>query len=264
MAEFDDRLVGVVDDDDDDDVRDRELDLEGADALADEGPNVVELAFGQRSWRFGHVIVDEAQDLTPMQWRMIVRRARGGSMTIVGDLAQRSTGPPTSWRDVLPETIKHFDQRELTINYRSPAEVNDLAANVLAELAPDLTPARSIRAAGEEPDITPVESLARSLPEIIDTERRQLGIGKLAVIGCDLDPGELDVHPDVVIVDPIQAKGLEFDVVVLVEPARILEEPHGLSQLYVALTRSTRRLRVVHHRPLPPVLAGGLGYRQSP
>lgn len=255
MAEFDDRLIGI-DEDDDEDVRTGELDLQGADAFSAEGPSVVELAFGQRSWRFGHVIVDEAQDLTPMQWRMIVRRARGGSMTIVGDLAQRANGAPTSWRDLLPDSLTTFDERQLTINYRSPEEINALAAGVLRELAPRLTPPTSIRSVGETPTMRPVADLDRSLIDVVAEEYRQLETGRMAVIGIDLDATLIGkrVARDVAVLDPWKAKGLEFDVVVVVEPAAFLDLDHGLSLLYVALTRSTRRLTIVHHRALPDVL----------
>ncbi|MGH1502454.1 MAG: hypothetical protein ACRBI6_02780 [Acidimicrobiales bacterium] len=256
--EFDDRLIGLPEEDDDD-VRVGELEIDAADAFADEGPGVVELAFGQKSWRFGHVIVDEAQDLTPMEWRMVVRRARGHSMTIVGDLAQRTTGPPASWRELLPDALDTFDERRLTINYRSPSEVNDVATRVLAELASDLPPSIAIRSAGEEPDVVAVDDLAAELPGIVADELDALEVGQIAVIGHDLPelvhakPGDHN-RATVTTLDPLSSKGLEFDVVVLVEPARILDEPHGLGALYVALTRSTRRLRIVHERALPTIL----------
>ena len=230
-----------------------ELVLDSVDIGKEQGASIGELAAGQRSWRFGHVIVDEAQDLTPMQWRMVTRRARGGSMTIVGDLAQRSVGEPGAWRDHLPPAIADFAYRELTINYRSPAEINDLAARVLAELAPDLTPGKSIRSVGETPQFEEVASLNAELARVVQREVAVLDAGNLAVIGFDL-PGSIPDVDDAILLDPWQAKGLEFDVVVLVEPARYLEEAHGLSHLFVALTRSTRRLVILHEQPLPPVL----------
>lgn len=242
-----------------------ELYIEDPDSLVDRGSSVAQLAVGQRSWRFGHVIVDEAQDLTPMQWRMIARRARSLSMTVVGDLAQCSTGEPGSWRDHLPATVKDFAYRELTINYRSPAEINDLAATILAALAPTLEPSRAIRSTGHAPEVREVADLAAglsgALAEIAETHEGT--VRRIAVIS--VDPGDFDLVaedlPDDVNVQwltPWQAKGLEFDHVVLVEPAAFLAQPRGLSLLYVALTRSTDRLTLIHRQPLPQVLEAGL------
>lgn len=243
----------------DDDVV-AELELDRVDSLADRAETVAELAAGARSWRFGHVIVDEAQDLTPMQWRMVARRARGGSMTIVGDLAQRSIGEPGTWAEHLPESIADFTYRELTVNYRSPAEVNDLAAAVLAELAPQLTASRSIRTSGHVPEAIAVDALSTStLKRIVERERAAIDRGKLAIIGLDLPSLDDPEGDNVSWLSPWQAKGLEFDSVIVVEPARLLDEPHGLSLLFVALTRTTGRLTIVHERPLPNVLVGVLG-----
>ena len=114
-----------------------------------------ERAAGERAWRFGHVIVDEAQDLTPMQWRMVTRRARGHSMTIVGDVAQRSTGDPGSWSDLLPPELGDVPRFDLTTNYRSPEEVGRVAARVLADLLIELK-------TDLDPDIA--RRLMRSLP----------------------------------------------------------------------------------------------------
>ncbi|MEM8902407.1 MAG: ATP-binding domain-containing protein [Actinomycetota bacterium] len=228
-----------------------ELHLSQVDALADQQAAVAELAAQERAWRYGHVIVDEAQDLTPMQWRMLVRRARNRSMTIVGDLAQRTLGPAGRWEDHLPVELGEVAHRELTVNYRSPAEVNALAARVLRSLAPGLTPSNAIRSTGEEPRIVEVVSVADELESIVAEEVERAVDGRVAVIGEDLH--ELaGAH----VLTPVGAKGLEFDAVVVVEPATILERPHGLSDLYVAITRTTRRLTIVHARPLPGVLGG--------
>jgi DNA helicase IV len=229
-----------------------ELDLEQLDAMASRLDTVAEQAVGRRSWRFGHVIVDEAQDLTPMQWRMVARRAQRGSMTIVGDLAQRSRGDATTWSELLPPTLAGFDYRELTINYRSPEEVNAVASAVLAELAPGLTPSQPIRAVGHLPTAELVHDLDRRLTERITEYRRRHASGRMAVIGVDLPP--VASVPGTQWLTPWQAKGLEFDHVVLVEPARFLDERRGLSLLYVAITRTTDRLFVLHERALPRLL----------
>lgn len=232
-----------------------ELDVNDADALADRGASVAELAANRRSWRFGHVIVDEAQDLSPMQWRMLVRRASGNSMTIVGDLAQCSTGNPTSWDDLLPPALADVAYRELTINYRSPAEINTLATAVLRELAPGLSTSEAIRSVDHHPTAVKLDDLDHELVELVTRLRSEDNHGRLAVIGLDLPHADID---GVRWLTPWQAKGLEFDAVVLVEPARILDERRGLSLLYVAITRSTDRLVVAHRRPLPEVFAGRL------
>lgn len=235
-----------------------ELTVADADELADAGETLAQIAAAERSWRFGHVIVDEAQDLTPMQWRMIARRARGNSMTIVGDLAQRSIGEPGSWADHLPPTLGDFAYEELTINYRSPAEINELAAVVLADLAPELNPPQSIRSSGHQPQVVALDDLGVSLQHLIADTRAAQPTGRLAVIGAEgIERGHSDgsdgdgVHW----LTPWQAKGLEFDSVILVEPSRIVAQPHGLSLLFVGLTRTTDRLLIAHRAPLPSVLA---------
>ncbi len=233
-----------------------EIDVDNVDdAYVDQGVTLQELAAGQRAWRFGHVIVDEAQDLTPMQWRMITRRARGGSMTIVGDLAQRSIGQPGTWRDHLPASVEDFSYQELTINYRSPAEVNELAAAVLAELAPSLASPQSIRTSGHRPTTVRVDDIDE-LTDVVLAERMALASGQLAVIGAE-QPAHFE-RAGVQWLSAWKSKGLEFDSVIVVEPARILEQPNGLSLLYVALTRTTSRLSIVHQRDVPDVIAKAL------
>ncbi|MDA3040411.1 MAG: ATP-binding domain-containing protein [Actinomycetota bacterium] len=247
-----------------------ELHIEDPDSLVDRGASVAQLAIGQRSWRFGHVIVDEAQDLTPMQWRMIARRARSLSMTVVGDLAQCSTGEPGSWRDHLPATVKDFAYRELTVNYRSPAEINDVASSVLADLAPDLEPSRAIRSTGHAPEVRKVADLGVGLADALTQIARSHEGSARRVAVIAVDPSDFDLvaaglpgEAKVQWLTPWQSKGLEFDHVVLVEPAAFLARPRGLSLLYVALTRSTDRLTVLHCGPLPQVLATGLNSNHS-
>ncbi|MEM9135534.1 MAG: ATP-binding domain-containing protein [Actinomycetota bacterium] len=233
-----------------------ELDVETPDEIAQRGATVRQLAVDERVWQFGHVIVDEAQDLTPMQWRMVVRRSQGRSVTMLGDLAQRSAGEPGRWQDHLPPEFAGFEQRNLTTNYRSPAEINELAAEVLATLVPDLPSSRAVRRAGHHPVVIGVDDLAAELPGVVTgvaAEAEAAGGAEPAVIGHDLP-----ALPVGRVLAPVTAKGLEFDSVVVVEPARFLDEPGGLSLLYVALTRSTDRLTIVHHRPLPELLATAL------
>ncbi|MEM7341953.1 MAG: ATP-binding domain-containing protein [Actinomycetota bacterium] len=233
-----------------------ELDLERPDDIAQRGATVRQLAVDERVWRFGHVIVDEAQDLTPMQWRMVVRRSQGGSVTMLGDLAQRSVGEPGEWADHLPPELATFDQQNLTTNYRSPAEINEVAATLLAELVPGLPASRAVRHSGHTPRVVEVSEMAVDLGDVVADVAAEHGV-RPAVIGFDLDAvPSLD---DARLLKPRRAKGLEFDAVVVVEPARFLDEPNGLSLLYVAMTRATVAVTVVHERPLPDVLATALG-----
>ena len=224
-----------------------ELEVDRVDDVDEAGDTIAELASRQREWRYGHVIVDEAQDLTPMEWRMVERRAIGGSMTIVGDLAQRSIGPPGTWKDNLPGRLQDHSYAELTVNYRSPAEVNAVASEILAELAPQLRPSIAIRSTGDRPTVEHVDDVGAVLPAMVAREAAARPEGRVAVIGVDVD--------DVDALTPWEAKGLEFDTVILVEPATILDQDHGLSLLYVAVTRATDRLVIVHTSALPEVIA---------
>jgi DNA helicase IV len=210
---------------------------------------------------FGHVIVDEAQDLTPMQLRMVARRARDGSLTLLGDVAQ-GTGAVqyTGWDQVLPN-LPRGDQatvEELRHAYRVPREIMELALPLLPLIAPDVTPPISYRTGAAAPRFRRVQAeelLTAAYAEataLADTD------GLLAVIA----PDELvatapagDLWDDVPLLTPREAKGLEFDHVVVVEPGLIAAHAQGLRELYVALTRPTKTLIVVFARPLPDVLA---------
>lgn len=226
---------------------------------------------------FGHIVIDEAQDLAPMALRMLSRRSLNGSMTIVGDLAQ-STGSwaRSSWQDIideLPQSEKYQPiRKELTTGYRIPAPAMELAAKVLTEAAPGLEPPIAVRDEGAAPRVTKVDDLAEALPGAIRQELAEIGQGNVAVVvprslveplsaaleAADVDFGTasrsgLDRQVAVV---PVQlVKGLEVDAVLVVEPARIVaEERQGMRALYVALTRATKRVGIVHTDPLPSVL----------
>ncbi len=223
---------------------------------------------------YGHIVVDEAQDLSPMQLRMLARRSLNGSMTVVGDTAQ-ATGPwaPERWDEVLAHLPSRRPSRlqELTIGYRTPASILQLANRVLEAAAPGLQPPQSLREGGDEPTAVqvPRAELARRVAEVTEAEREVVGEGNVAVLSTDAMLDELDaaltergvdhglatrtaLDRQVTLVPVRLVKGLELDAVVVVEPARIVaEEPQGLRSLYVALTRATRRLAVVHADPLP-------------
>ncbi|RVW05755.1 HelD family protein [Rhodococcus xishaensis] len=218
-----------------------------------------ERAAADRSWTYGHVIVDEAQELSQMAWRMLMRRIPNRWMTLVGDTAQ--TGDPagsSSWQDVLgPYVAQRWKLTELTVNYRTPAEIMELARRVLEEIDPDQTVPRSVRESGLAPWAQFVDDSG-----ILEVVRRRVaeetGPGLTAVL-AEHDQVErlADLRSDSVSVLTVKdAKGLEFDSVIVVEPQEILDDsPRGINDLYVALTRATQRLGIVHARPLPAVLA---------
>lgn len=218
-----------------------------------------ERAAGDRTWTYGHVIVDEAQELSEMAWRMVMRRIPNRWMTVVGDVAQ--TGDPagaSSWREVLePYVAQRWKLTELTVNYRTPSEIMSVAADVLAAIDPGASAPRSVRESGHPPVAHRVgrDELAGRVAAVV-TERR--GPGTASVIApADLIAELAELEGESVRVLTVQqVKGLEFDDVVLVEPAGLIEEsPRGLNDLYVALTRATQRLIVVHCADLPEVLA---------
>ncbi|GLZ80838.1 DNA helicase [Actinorhabdospora filicis] len=234
----------------------------------EESLTVAERAARDRTWLFGHIIVDEAQELSAMTWRLLMRRCPGRSMTVVGDVAQTGDAAgTTSWAEVFePYVQDRWHLEHLTVNYRTPAEIMAVAGDVLSTLDPDLAPPASVRENGVLPWASRVDDLGE-LPGLVAAERAETGDGRLAVIAptallarvAELLPDAAvdgDLESPVVVLDVKRAKGLEFDTVVLVEPEDVVaESPRGLSDLYVALTRATQRLGVVHTGPLPEVLA---------
>jgi DNA helicase IV len=220
---------------------------------------------------FGHVIVDEAQDLTPMQLRMVARRASGGWLTLLGDIAQ-STGPVAYERwDELTEHLPgdSVDVEELVLAYRVPSEIMELALPLLPRIAPHARPPEAYRQGGEPPRFVHADDVAHRAAE--EAVLLDAGEGSVAVIAplafvpairdllarslVDVEASTVeDLAPAVRVLDAREAKGLEFDHVVLAEPAAMVEEVEGVQgwrHLYVALTRATKTLTVVHSRPLP-------------
>jgi DNA helicase IV len=276
-------VLDIIGRDDDDDP---EI-LMGADVLDasqlaaryedEENLTAAERAAADRTWAFGHVIVDEAQELSEMAWRMLMRRCPVKSMTIVGDVAQIGdlAGLP-SWDQALGRYVgDRWRLAALSINYRAPAEVMAVAADVLAAIDPSLEVPRSVRSAGSAPwrlETDPAR-LTTAVTQAATALAGQTGDGKLAVIVPPARLTELaeavskalpetaigadpDLTSPVVVLTVRQAKGLEFDSVLIVEPAEMLaDSPRGLNDLYVALTRATQRVGVVHTGPVPGVLA---------
>ncbi|HMC69899.1 MAG TPA: ATP-binding domain-containing protein, partial [Mycobacteriales bacterium] len=214
---------------------------------------------------YGHIVVDEAQDLTAMELRALARRCPRRSMTVLGDLAQATRpGAQRSWDEVL-EHLGSPDGAEVTeldLGYRVPAPIIDFANRLLPEAAPDVRPSRSVRESGSAPEIIATDShddLVTTVAGVVSTLA-----GRWTTVGVIIpdDAGvTLDAVPDgVTVVSPPEAKGLEFDAVVVVEPAKFVpatgdEHRAGLRLLYVALTRAVQTLTIVHREPLPPQLA---------
>ncbi|WP_420035614.1 HelD family protein [Streptomyces sp. cg28] len=242
-------------------------DIVDADRVADwyeeeDHRSAAERAAADRTWAFGHIIVDEAQELSPMAWRLLMRRSPTRSMTLVGDPVQTSEEAGVgSWADILaPYVEDRFEHTRLGVNYRTPSEIMELAAAVIRAEHPGFEPPSSVRSTGVRPWVRATDDLpaavAAAVAELTPEE------GRLAVIA----PRELhddiaakvpgatagdapDLTHTVVLLDPRQAKGLEFDSVLVVEPGR-----YGTSDLYVALTRATQRLGVLHTGELPQAL----------
>jgi hypothetical protein len=226
-----------------------------------------------RTAGYGHVVVDEAQDLSPMQCRAVARRLAAGSLTVLGDLAQ-ATSPwsPSDWQETLaglgrPDTVV----RPLTRGYRVPGEVLDFANRLLPLIAPGLPAATAIRSEPGSLSVRPVAALGEPLVEVV--AELQASPGSIGIVCAD------DAVPEVVglltaagipasalsdddaevaavaVVPATLAKGLEFDAVVVVDPGAIVAaEPRGLHRLYVVLTRAVSTLVVLHRSDLPAPL----------
>ncbi|WP_405605592.1 AAA family ATPase [Streptomyces sp. NBC_01410] len=211
----------------------------------------------QERTEYAHVIVDEAQDLTPMQWRMVGRRGRHATWTVVGDPAQSSWSTPDEAAEARDEALGTRPRRrfQLTVNYRNPAEIAELAAKVLALAMPGMQSPSAVRSTGVRPrfSVVPDGDLAKAVRAeaqrlldrvdgtvgvVVAMNRREQAARWLAGLG-----------DRVVALGSLEAKGLEYDATVVVSPAEIADEsPAGLRVLYVALTRATQQLTVVSGR----------------
>jgi DNA helicase IV len=280
----------------------RNMGVEGmvdARALADsfaEGAGVrasaAELAVSDRTWTFGHIVVDEAQELSPMQWRMLVRKNPLKSFTIVGDVAQVASAAGSSdWAETLGPIFKEsWRLEELTVNYRTPAQIAAAAEAMAAANGVPITPTRSVREgdwpveivrvpsaleeAGDGDEVAANDPLLDAIVDAVASARAEGGgageLGSVAIVAAPNDADALQASliaalgPDtigrgsaglrrpVALLTPQDAKGLEFDVIVVVEPATIVADgPRGAGALYVAMTRPTQRLILVTSGPLP-------------
>ncbi|MEU8178381.1 ATP-binding domain-containing protein [Microbispora hainanensis] len=232
----------------------------------DDGPymTTADRAGRDRTWAYGHVIVDEAQELSAMAWRTVMRRVPARSLTVVGDIAQTgSAAGARSWGEMLDPYVKgRWREERLLVNYRTPAEIMEVAADVLRAVAPGEEPPESVRFGGARPRAVPAGGTDLRL--LVESELREIGEGRVGVVTADARHAEVAaLFPEAV--DPLDSpvavltvrgsKGLEFDAVVVVDPEGILRQsPQGGQDLYVAITRATRRLTVVYEDRLPAVL----------
>ncbi len=212
---------------------------------------------------YAHVVVDEAQDVTPMQWRMLGRRARGASWTVVGDWAQSAWPDVQEVRDALQTALGRARLREATLgtNYRTSTEIASLAATVLAVIDPSATAPAAVRSTGVEPvlRIGPdvLAGVVASVEELLGQVTGTVGVVAPHAL-IEQVQGRLPDSERVTVLDSWAVKGLEFDGCIVLQPADLVAESlnrlAGLRTLYVALTRATQQLQVVSDVPLEDVL----------
>ncbi|WP_240916212.1 AAA family ATPase [Sanguibacter sp. HDW7] len=255
-----------------------------ADRFAAGGSNLTtaERAAADRTWTYGHVVVDEAQELTAMAWRSLLRRVPTRSLTIVGDVAQTSAaGGARAWRSMLDGPLRGgWRLEELTVNYRTPAVVADAARDAAVAASLPVSPMTSAREVEDSLHVHWSTNVAREAAQVVAAEVRagttSDGVGRVAVVAeprrapalraalravlpdaaLRAARGDDELDAPVSVVDPRTVKGLEYDVVVLVEPDELAP-----SDLYVAMTRPTQRLHLVHSHDLPPRIADAVAKR---
>ncbi len=246
-----------------------------ADLNEETGPRLTaaERAATDRNWAYGHVVVDEAQELSPMQWRLLVRRCPLKSFTVVGDIAQASSAASVgSWAAAMkPFVGRRFELEELTVNYRTPVQIAEAAARMAQEAGLQVSTPKAVREGDWPPLINrvdPGEVLGATLTALPQEIRIADG-GLVAVIapaqrldqiraavtdeyGRRVGGGSGALDQDIVVTTAKLAKGLEFDVVMVLEPQEIVEEAEGtVGDLYVAMTRATQRLHVIASGNIP-------------
>lgn len=223
-------------------------------------------AAADREWTYGHIIVDEAQELSPMQWRVLRRRCPLRSFTIVGDIAQASySAAAPDWRQALRALTDDFRLDELTVNYRTPAQITAAAERMALAHGLEITPSRAVRDSEWPVDTVTItaDDLVAAVADVVDEDREIDSRGTLAVIapprivdaldselrgrfGASVGRGERGLSRSIAVLTPQESKGLEFDAVVVVEPNEIIAgSSRGVGALYVAMTRPTQRLHLV-------------------
>ena len=257
----------------------RNMDVEGlvdAKTLADgfeqavERGTTAELAAADREWAYGHVVVDEAQELSPMQWRVLMRRNPLKSFTIVGDVAQASAAAgSTSWANALaPHVGDNWRLEELTVNYRTPTQISTVAESMALAHGVAITRSRAVRESEWPVGVVRTDEIAPAVVEAVVRDRA-IADGAVAVIvpeallptvypalaayfGHDVGRGAIGLTRPIAVLTAYESKGLEFDSVVIAEPQQLIDEsPRGAGALYVAMTRPTQRLSLVTTEALP-------------
>jgi len=256
----------------------RNMDVEGfisAETLAggfepiSERSTTAELAASDRTWAYGHIVVDEAQELSPMQWRLLQRRGPSKSFTVVGDVAQASAAAgATTWQDAVGSFgADNWRLEELTVNYRTPAQIASAAEDMAEAHGLRVTRSSSVRESEWPVAFYTTTDVAAALRDVIAADRDIDATGTIAVIasasqvddllassqlGALAARGAAGLSRPIAFMTPTDVKGLEFDTAIIVEPALIVDEiERGASALYVAMTRPTQRLHIVSSRPLP-------------
>ncbi len=229
-----------------------------------------ERAAADRQWAYGHIVVDEAQELSPMQWRLLRRRCPPRSFTIVGDIAQASAAAAApNWTEAMRALTSEFRLEQLTVNYRTPAEITGAAEAVAEAHGLPITRSRTVRA-GEWPVsriVVESDELNAAVAKVVAEDRALDSRGTVAVIvlpdhlpalyehlvatlGSGVGSGAGAIDEPIALITPQESKGLEFDSVVVVEPAAVLRSSsRGAGALYVAMTRPTQRLHLVGTEP---------------
>ncbi len=256
----------------------RNMDVEGfisAETLAggfepiSERATTAELAATDRTWAYGHIVVDEAQELSPMQWRLLQRRGPSKSFTVVGDVAQASAAAgATTWQDAVGSFgADNWRLEELTVNYRTPAQIASAAEDMAEAHGLRVTRSSAVRESEWPVAIHETVDVAAALRRVIAADRDIDSTGTMAVIasasqvddllasselGALAARGAAGLSRPIAFMTPDDVKGLEFDTAIIVEPALIVGEiERGASALYVAMTRPTQRLHIVTSQPLP-------------
>jgi hypothetical protein len=207
------------------------------------------------SREYAHVVVDEAQDLSPMQWRMLGRRGRQATWTVVEDQAQSAWEDPVASREAMDAALGRRLRKdyELTTNYRNSVEIAAMAARALEMAVPGARPARAVRTSGHEPVVRvvpePADEITGAVVDLLGEVEGTIGV--IVPVGfARTDPAWDDFPSRVQILDALEAKGLEFDAVAIVSPEEITaQSPTGLRTLYVAVSRATQRLTVLTADP---------------
>ncbi|MFT4246270.1 MAG: AAA family ATPase [Micrococcaceae bacterium] len=199
-----------------------------------------------RDWTFKHVVIDEAQELSPMQWHLVFSRCPSKSMTILGDVAQTSSAVGThSWDEVLkPFVDDRYQLEELSINYRTPARIMDVANKVAKAAGFETKTPKAVREGDYEVEYIQTSDLVKAANLQLVKDKAEFSLGQSVIIAKDTTGYDYALTPK-------QAKGLEFDSVIVVEPSELFTAAGKVGDLYVSLTRASQKLTIIHDKPLP-------------